>query len=125
MIDGKQLVSDVFEFFVEVITVIVKPLLYAFEQIAREVLRVTLVISVSYDVIEDVIDELLVFFLRWGEASFVEPCGRPCYRVNEHFFIFIITPQWSVLVTLLHDVIKQILETLLINCFHGFTLRIE
>jgi len=59
-LDRVELVSDVFEFLVEVLAVVGNPVLDGFEQIPREVIVVAFGIAVLCDVFEPLREELLI-----------------------------------------------------------------
>jgi len=102
--DVAELVSDVFEFFVEVFAVVGEPILDAFEQIPREVSPVALGLSVFCDVVESFGEELFVGLRCDGQSAFFQPCGGPGDGVEEHAAVLVKAfVRWVVWIKALFD----------------------
>jgi len=84
-----ELVSDVFELFVEVFSVVSEPVLDGFEQIPGEVGAIAFGVAVLCDVIEPLAEEVFVGLRCDGQSVFFEPVGGPGDGVKEHAAICI------------------------------------
>lgn len=86
-LDGAELITNVFEFFVEFVAVVSEPVLDAFEQVSWKVAE--LLLPVGLDILEPLCDEFLVGLWCDGQATLVEPFGGPRECVEEHSAVLV------------------------------------